>query len=122
MADSVRDIGGVKVAFADRDGRPALSERDASDLVGLAMEHGARWLAIPAERLGDEFFRLASGVAGLVTQKFVNYGVGLAVIGNIAEHLDRSKPLRDYVYECNRGRHVWFLESDVALEAKLEGR
>ncbi|MEV7392815.1 DUF4180 domain-containing protein [Streptomyces sp. NPDC091215] len=99
---------------------PALDgESAALDLVGDAMGQDAELVAVPAERVGDEFFRLRSGVAGAVVQKFVNYRLRLAVVGDISRHLAASSALRDFVYEANRGRHLWFVADDAELAERL---
>ena len=46
------------------------------DLIADAMGHGAELVALPVERLPDEFFSLRTGLAGTVAQKFVNYRIG----------------------------------------------
>lgn len=48
-------------------------------------------------------------------QKFVNYGYQLAIIGDFSAYT--SKALRDYMYECNSGRHLFFVAD--AAEASL---
>lgn len=99
---------------------PALDgESAALDLVGDAMGQDAELVAVPAERVGDEFFRLRSGVAGAVVQKFVNYRLRLAVVGDISRHLTDSSALRDFVYEANQGRHLWFVADGAELAERL---
>ncbi|MEU1511646.1 DUF4180 domain-containing protein [Streptomyces sp. NPDC005811] len=99
---------------------PALDgERAALDLVGDAMGHDAELVAVPAERCGEEFFRLRSGVAGAVVQKFANYRLRLAVVGDISRHLADSSALRDFVYEANRGRQLWFVADEGELADRL---
>ncbi|WP_309645730.1 DUF4180 domain-containing protein [Phenylobacterium sp.] len=112
-------LGGVQVlVFAD-DGPPMRGESDAVDLIGEALGEGVAWAAIPAERLGDDFFVLATRIAGDAIQKFVNYGIRLAIVGDISRHVAKSTALRDFVYESNRGRHVWFVTDLAELEARL---
>ena len=48
-------------------------------MIGEAIEHRAGLVLIPVERLEDEFFRLRTRVAGEIVQKFVNYGLRLAI-------------------------------------------
>ncbi|MFF7981420.1 DUF4180 domain-containing protein [Streptomyces sp. NPDC007901] len=99
---------------------PALDgENAALDLLGDAMGRDAELVAVPAERIADEFFRLRSGVAGAVVQKFANYRLRLAVVGDISRHLAASSALRDFVYEANRGRRLWFVADDGELEQRL---
>ncbi|MET9089047.1 DUF4180 domain-containing protein [Streptomyces sp. NPDC004237] len=99
---------------------PALDgESAALDLLGDAMGRDAELVAVPVERIADEFFRLRSGVAGAVVQKFANYRLRLAVVGDLSQHLAASSALRDFVYEANRGRQLWFVADDGELEQRL---
>ena len=99
-------------------GPPLASSREASDLVGEALSAQADLLVSPAERLSPDFLRLSSGLAGEVLQKFVNYGLSVAIVGDISAATEASAPLRDFVRESNRGRSVWFVPDRAALEAK----
>ena len=109
----------IRVLRLPADGPPISSSDDTSDLIGTAWADRATVIAIPVSRLDPEFFRLSSGVAGEITQKFVNYRLTLAVVGDISEHTDASDALRDFVWESNRGRHVWFVADEAALGDKL---
>ncbi len=119
MSGVVREMGGVQVLVFGHRGPPMRSDRDAVDLIGEALEAGVAWVAIPAERLVEDFFVLSTRIAGDAIQKFVNYGIGLAVVGDISGHLANSRALRDFVHESNRGRHVWFVAGLDELEARL---
>ncbi|MDP3745413.1 MAG: DUF4180 domain-containing protein [Phenylobacterium sp.] len=119
MSGLIREMGEVRVMVLGAEGLPVRSDRDAIDLIGDALGAGVAWAAIPAERLGEDFFVLSTRIAGDAIQKFVNYGIGLAVVGDISRHLAHSGPLRDFVYESNRGRHVWFVVSLDELESRL---
>ena len=76
---------------------------------------------MPVARLDPAFFDLRSGVAGDIVQKFVNYGLRLAVVGDISESLERSGALRDFVRESNRGRQVWFVADEAELARRWSG-
>ena len=96
--------------------------RSGGDVLGLIHGDGAadaEWIAVPVARLDPAFFDLRSGLAGDIVQTFVNYRIGLAVVGHIAEHLGGSTALRDFVREANRGRQVWFVDDDDELSARL---
>jgi hypothetical protein len=90
-------------------------ESDALDIIGEAFGAGADLVVIPASRLGPEFFRLSTGLAGAMLQKFTNYQMRVAIVGDIAGYLERSAPLSDFVRESNRGGQVRFLASDAEL-------
>jgi len=117
--DEIVPLRGVNVLHCAPDGPPLNGERAALDLIGDAMGRDAQVVAVPAERVADEFFRLRSGVAGEVMQKFVNYRLRLAVVGDVSRHTAESTALRDFVHETNQGGHIWFLADFPALEEKL---
>ena len=99
---------------------PAVSDGQAVvDILGEAWGEGAELVVVPVERLAPDFFRLSTGVAGEVLQKFVNYGCQVAIVGDIEVHLAASSALRDFVRESNVGRHVWFVPDRAALDVRL---
>ncbi|BCJ93920.1 hypothetical protein acsn021_14890 [Anaerocolumna cellulosilytica] len=55
----------------------------------------------------EDFFELSTCLAGEILQKFINYGVKLAIIGDYANYT--SKSLRDFIYESNHGKDVFFV-------------
>jgi hypothetical protein len=112
-------VYGVRVLRCAAEGPRLDGEQAALDLIGDAMGHDATLVAVPAARVADEFFRLRTGVAGAVVQKFVNYRVRLAVVGDLSRQLADSSALRDFVHEANQGGHIWFLADHDALDAKL---
>jgi hypothetical protein len=119
MNGAIEEIGDLRILVFGPDGGPVRNDRDAVDLIGDAIGHDATWVAVPVERLGDDFFQLSTRVAGEVIQKFVNYQLRLAIVGDISRHLETSKALRDFVRESNRGRHVWFVADRAELEQRL---
>ena len=118
MSDQVQERNGVRVLVCAADG-PTLAEvQDALDLIGAAFS-GSDVVALPASRLSDDFFELRTGLAGEVMQKFVNYQIRLAIVGDISERLAASASLRALVLESNQGRHIWFVPDLPALDARL---
>lgn len=64
----------------------------------------------------EDFFELRTRLAGEILQKFTNYKVKLAIVGDFDVY--ESKSLRDFIYECNQGNSVFFLKDrGAALEA-----
>jgi hypothetical protein len=115
----VDDSTGIRVLYVDADGPAA---REANDFIGDAWSEQATLVAVPAARLDPEFFRLRSLIAGEFIQKFVNYRIQLAVVGDISAHVEASDALRDFVWESNRGDHVWFVADEAALTQRLIDR
>ena len=76
-------------------------------------------IAIPKSAVKEDFFILSTGIAGEILQKFVTYQVKLAIIGDYSKYT--SKPLRDFIYESNRGGHIFFVATEDEAIAKLAG-
>jgi hypothetical protein len=110
---------GVPVLVCDRDGRKLSGGDTALDLIGDAMGCHAEVVAVPVERVADEFFDLRSGAAGDVVQKFVNYRIRLVIVGDIASRVAAADALRDFVREANRGTQTWFVADRAELEERL---
>jgi hypothetical protein len=118
---NLETVHGIPVLVCAAGGAALGTERDALDLIGETAAHGARWVAVPAERLDPDFFRLRTRVAGDFVQKFAAYGVGCAVLGDISRYTRDSAALRDFVRESNRGRQLWFLAGIEELRERLGG-
>ncbi|NVI88758.1 DUF4180 domain-containing protein [Actinomadura sp. BRA 177] len=118
MADVIQERAGTTVLVCDPDGPPVATERDALDLIG-ATYHGAEVVAVPASRLDERFFTLGTRFAGDIMQKFVNYRVRLAVVGDVSRHVAASPALAALVRESNAAGHVWFVPDLDALHARL---
>lgn len=114
-----RAVSGKSVAeFCGREGLVTAP----SDILGLIM-HGFEtrpdWIAIHASAIAPAFFDLRSGFAGEMLQKIVNYRAHVAILGDIAVHVQKSEALAALVREMNRGADVVFAPT---MEAFLKGR
>jgi hypothetical protein len=114
------ELHGVRILECAPDGLRLRNDRDAVDLIGAAFEHRANLIVLPVECLDDDFFRLSTRIAGELIQKFVNYRMRLAIVGDISRHLTESSALRAFVTESNRGKDVWFVASLEELGRRLE--
>ena len=85
--------------------------------VNIGYEHDCNNIAVNKAAVVEDFFKLSTGIAGEVVQKFVNYGFRLAIIGDFSGYT--SKPLHDYIYECNKGEHLYFVTDENEAVAKL---
>lgn len=56
-------------------------------------------------------------MAGEILQKFINYHVKIAIYGDYSVYT--SKPLRDFIYESNHGKDVFFVETKEEAIQKL---
>jgi hypothetical protein len=78
-------------------------------------EKGCSSIIIDKEAICEDFFILSRGIAGDVLQKFINYHTKLAIIGDFSKYT--SKPLHDFIYECNKGKNIFFVDN---LEQAIE--
>ncbi|WP_327269753.1 DUF4180 domain-containing protein [Streptomyces sp. NBC_01218] len=116
---TLEKIHDVPVFLCAPEGPAVEGEREALDLIGDAGYQGARWVVVPVERFGEDFFRLRTRVAGHIVQKFAQYGMGLVVFGDISRHTEGSSALTDFVRESNAGRQLWFLSDREQLAERL---
>lgn len=79
---------------------------EALDLLGNAYYQGFDGLILHVHQLPDAFFDLRNGLAGEVLQKFSNYRMPLAIVGDATLH--PSKALQDFIRESNQGKQVNF--------------
>jgi hypothetical protein len=93
------------------------SEQDALDLmVDIGYQYESKKIILHKKNISQQFFDLKTGLAGAVLQKFSNYQVQLAIIGEFGSH--KSKSLDDFIYESNRNGHILFaVDIPTALEA-----
>ncbi|MFC5676883.1 DUF4180 domain-containing protein [Aeromicrobium endophyticum] len=115
-------VYGTSVMVCAPDGMPLDTDGAATELVGEAIGQRAQIVVVPAERLTDDFFDLATGVAEGITQKFGTYGVRLAVVGDIAERVAADTALAGWVDQVNHGTQVWFSPTFDAFQARLDRR
>ncbi len=108
-----------QVAIVREPGVLITSGSSAMDLLAtVRYESGCSAMMLFQEQLDESFFRLSSGLAGEVLQKFVNYQIRLAVVGDFSGYT--SKPLQDFIRESNEGRQICFQPDEGAALAWLE--
>lgn len=88
---------------------------DGLDLLGNVYYQGFDRMIIHAANIHPDFFDLKNGMAGEILQKFSNYRMRLAIVGDFSAHT--SKPITDFMYESNNGKQVNFLNT---LEEALD--
>ncbi|WRS27772.1 DUF4180 domain-containing protein [Oscillospiraceae bacterium MB08-C2-2] len=79
---------------------------------------GCRKLIFDKASFADHFFILSSGFAGEVLQKFSNYNMKVAFVGDYSGYT--SKPLQDFIYESNKGNTAFFVSTLQEAAAKLD--
>lgn len=106
MEFRTHERGERRIAELLSDGPAITGPGDAVDLLGNVYYQGFDGLIIHVHQLPGSFFDLRTGMAGEVLQKFSNYRMPLAIIGDPTPY--RSKALQDFILESNKGRLVHF--------------
>ncbi len=87
---------------------------DAQSALDLLMsakyDVGTKNIVIDKKLIIEDFFILSRGLAGEILQKYVNYGGRIAIYGDYSHYT--SKPLKDFIYESNKGKDVFFVATE----------
>lgn len=84
-------------------------------LMSAKYDIGTKNIVIDKKLIVEDFFILSKGLAGEVLQKYVNYGGRIAIYGDYSHYT--SKPLKDFIYESNKGKDVFFVATqDEAVD------
>jgi Domain of unknown function (DUF4180) len=103
------ELNGIRILEFSVNDAEVSAASDSSALISLAIEHQAALVILPASEVDGALFQLKTGVAGDLIQKFVNYRLRLAIIGDMATYAEQS----------NRGRTLWFFPTLADLHARL---
>ena len=104
-----REIENVVVAeLADED--LLINEvQEMLDLMGDCGVNNCYSIILNEKNINPDFFRLHTGFAGEILQKFSTYGFKLAIVGDFSKYA--SKNLQDFIRESNKGNRVFFVEN-----------
>lgn len=102
-------INGQKVAEAVSDKLIIKSAADGLELLGNIYYQQYDYVILHEENITPDFFDLKTGLAGEILQKFTNYRVKLAIVGDFSKY--KSNSLQQFIAESNKGRQVNFVPS-----------
>lgn len=86
-------------------------------MMSVKNEAGVKDIVISKKLITDKFFILSSGLAGEILQKFIDYKFRIAIYGDYSKYT--SKPLKDFMYESNKGRDIFFTDTFESAVKKL---
>lgn len=92
--------------------------QDVLDIFGNLMSTYCDRIIIHERNLHPDFFDLKTGLAGEVMQKFSNYRVRLAIVGDFAKY--KSQSLQDFIFESNKSKRVFFTDSISSAIMQIE--
>lgn len=83
-------------------------------IMTIKYETNCNKIALNKEAIIEDFFILSKGLAGEILQKFINYQTKFSIYGDFSKYT--SKPLKDFIYESNIGKDIFFVENEeIAL-------
>ncbi|EJQ70973.1 DUF4180 domain-containing protein [Bacillus sp. TH22] len=111
-------IGGINIAVVRNDTVLISDVQSALDLMATVQyEVDSKRIAINKSLISESFFDLKTRLAGDILQKFINYRVKIAIIGDFSMYT--SKSLKDFIYECNKGKDIFLLATEQQAIEKL---
>lgn len=112
-------LNGTDIAVVSSDEKVIGDTQSALDLaMTVKYETGAAKMILDKKNICEDFFILSTGVAGEILQKLINYHMRAAIFGDYTRYT--SKPLRDFIYESNRGRNFFFVATKEEAIEKLK--
>lgn len=117
MKINLLEIKGKFIAEIISDKIEISNVQDALDLMTNCDYQGARNIVINKKNITPDFFDLKTGIAGEILQKFSDYDVKLAIVGDFSEYSSTS--LRDFIYESNNSGRISFVNSVDEAKEKI---
>lgn len=108
-------VNDIQIAEVVSDEALIQTAQDGLDLLGNVYYQGFDRMIVSEKNLTPDFFDLKNGLAGEILQKFSNYRMRLAIVGDFSKYT--SKSITDFIYESNNGKQVHFLNT---LEEALQ--
>ncbi len=116
MKINIIEKNGILCAMIESTEKVITDVQSAIDLiVTVNYEVNTKNIVLDKRLINEDFFILSTGFAGEVLQKLINYGGRIAIYGDFSHYT--SKPLKDFMYESNKGKDVFFTASkDEAVD------
>lgn len=109
MKIETHNINNTKIAEIIADNIVLRTTEDGLDLLGNLYYQGFDKIILHEKNITPDFLDLKNGIAGEILQKFAQYRVPLAIVGDFSKK--RSKSVNDFIFESNKGKHINFAHS-----------
>lgn len=109
MKIETHNINNRKVAEIITDDIILKTTEDGLDLLGNLYYQGYDKIIIYEKNITPDFFDLKTKIAGDILQKFTQYQMPLAIVGDFSKF--ESKILNDFIFESNKGKQINFVNS-----------
>jgi len=112
------ETNGVPIAVVSNNEILIEDVQSALDLMATVhYEADCDRIIINKSLISERFFDLKTRLAGEILQKFINYRVKLAIVGDFSVYSSQS--LKDFIYESNKGNAIFFLPTEQQAIEKL---
>ena len=109
----------INIAIISSNEKLITDAQSALDLImTVEYETKSNRIIISKNNICEDFFILSTGIAGEILQKFINYGFKIAIYGDYSKYT--SKPLKDFIYESNSGKNIFFVNTQEEAIEKLK--
>ena len=120
MNIEIHTINDTRIAEVISDEHMITSLEDATDLIGNLYYQEADKVILHEKAIAPAFFDLKNKLAGGILQKFSNYRMRLAIVGDFGRY--PGKALGDFIRESNKGGQINFVSSRAeAISALSKG-
>jgi hypothetical protein len=118
MKIDIIEENSIKIAVVSSSEILITDVQSALDLiVTIWYEAGCERIIINKSAISDDFFDLSTKIAGEILQKFIIYHMKIAIVGDFSGYT--SKSLKDFIYESNKGKDIFFLPDEKHAIEKL---
>ena len=115
MKVETHEVNGIRMAEVISDDVLITNPEDGLQLVVDLYYQDFDRMILHEKTITPDFFDLKTGLAGEILQKFSNYRVRLAIIGDFSAYTSQS--IKDFMYESNQRRQINFVHTlDEAIE------
>lgn len=112
------EINNVSIAIIKSDEVIIKDVDSALDIMSKVMFEGdCNAMIISKANMAEDFFDLSTRLAGEIIQKFINYQIKVAIVGDFSMYT--SKALKDFIYESNQGKYLFFVTNQEEGIEKL---
>jgi hypothetical protein len=117
MEIRIHQINDIQVAEIVSDDIVINSAEDGLNLLGNLYYQKIDRVILHEKNITPDFFELETGIAGEILQKFSNYRVRLAIVGDFTAY--KRKSINDFIYESNKFGQTNFVQSVQSAISKL---
>ncbi|MBB6214290.1 hypothetical protein HNQ80_000359 [Anaerosolibacter carboniphilus] len=108
----------IKIAIVSSNEILITDVQSSLDFIGtVSYETGCNRIILNKSAICEEFFHLKTRLAGEIMQKFINYHIKIAIVGDYSVY--SSKSLKDFIYESNQGKDIFFVSNEKQAIEKL---